>query len=142
MLGTVQLMTQIIKNDKSQKDNLIRFINILSKQLKVLVSNYDNDYDINGVCDPFLQSSILILFKQMAMKDQKVSNQISDILANVITNMQTNNKNSGNSVLLECIKTITSIESSQTLKKMAIKITSQLLKNKDNNGKYVSLYTL
>ena len=56
--------------------------------------------------------------------------------------MQSNNKNTGNSVLLECIKTITSIESSHTLKKMAIKITSQLLKNKDNNGKYVSLYTL
>ena len=62
-------------------------------------------------------------------------------MANVVTNTSSKN-NSGNSVLLECIKTITCIESSQTLKTLAIKVTSQLLKTNDNNGKYVSLYTL
>jgi len=31
-----------------------KFINTLSKQLKVLVSNYDSEYDVNGVSDPFL----------------------------------------------------------------------------------------
>lgn len=52
-----------------------------------------------------------------------ISDQISDVLANVVTNTA-NKHNSGCAVLLECVKTITSIESSQTLKALAIKTSS------------------
>ena len=57
------------------------------------------------------------------MGDQKASDQMSDILANVVTNTSSKH-NAGKAVLLECVKTITSVESSQTLKSLAIKVSS------------------
>ena len=70
-----------------------------------------------------------------------MSEEISDILAQVATNTSSN-KNSGNSVLFECVKTIMAIESSPTIKTLGINILGKFLSNKDSNSKYVSLYML
>lgn len=141
LLAAVQLMTTILKVDNSMKETLQNHLECLSNKLKKLVGGYEADADSNGVNDPFLQVELLRVLKYLGMGDKRVSDQMSDILANVVTNTSSKH-NSGKAVLLECVKTITSVESSQTLKSLAIKVSSELLKHKDNNGKYVSLFVL
>ena len=41
------------------------------------------EYEVNGISDPFLQIYILNFFKLLGINDKEISNDISDILANV-----------------------------------------------------------
>lgn len=59
-----------------------------------------------------------------------------------MTTITTSNKNTGNAVLYEAVKTIMAIESANTLKTLGINILGKFLANKDSNSKYVSLYML
>ena len=63
-----------------------------------------------------------------------MSDEISDTLANVVSNTSSN-KNAGNSVLFEGVKTIMSIESAKTLRTLGINVLAKFLVNKDNNSK-------
>ena len=135
-------MITMLKADNQVCKKVFRpYVEHLSQKLKKLVNSYEAEKDWDGVNDPFLQVEILRLFKYLGQDDMQMSDQISDILANVVPNTS-NKHNSGCAVLLECVKTITSIQSSSTLKALAIKTSSQLLKSKDNNGKYTSLFVL
>ena len=77
----------------------------------------------------------------MTVGDQILSDDISEILAQVATNTSSN-KNAGNAVLFECVKTIMAIESATSLKDLGINILGKFLSNKDANSRYVSLYSL
>lgn len=80
------------------------------KVQKNLVGSYSAEFDINGIFDPFLQISILKFFKIMGEKNEEISEELIDILAQVATNV-TSTKNTGCAVLYECVRTIMSIES-------------------------------
>ena len=66
---------------------------------------------------------------------------MSDILAQVATNTESL-RNTGNSILYECVQTIMNIESSGGLRVLGINILGRFLSNKDNNIRYVALNTL
>ncbi len=70
----------------------------------------------------------------MAEGDDAISEEINDILTQVATNTPAN-KNTGNAVLFECVKTIMSIESSNTLKALAINILGKFLSSKESNSR-------
>merc|ERR1712113_1182755 len=52
------------------------------------------------------------------------------------------NKNPGNSILYECVRTIMSIEKQSSLHVLAINILGRFLVNRDNNVRYVALNAL
>ena len=66
---------------------------------------------------------------------------MSDVLAQIATNTETS-KNTGNSVLAECVRTIMKIEASQGLRVLAINILGRFLANKENNVRFVALQEL
>jgi AP-1 complex subunit gamma-1 len=66
---------------------------------------------------------------------------MNDILAQVATNTETN-RNAGNAILYECVKTVMMIESETGLKILAINILGRFLLNRDNNIRYVALNSL
>eukprot|EP00828_Plagiopyla_frontata_P026162 TRINITY_DN3394_c0_g1_i1.p1 TRINITY_DN3394_c0_g1~~TRINITY_DN3394_c0_g1_i1.p1 ORF type:complete len:600 (-),score=107.60 TRINITY_DN3394_c0_g1_i1:89-1888(-) len=99
------------------------------------------EYEVNGISDPFLQIYILNFFNLLGTNDKEISNEISDILANVATNTSLN-KNTGVSICSECVNTIMSIESTPTLRILAISVLGKFLSNKDSNSKYISLFSL
>jgi AP-1 complex subunit gamma-1 len=55
------------------------------KILKGLINSHSQEYETNGVSDPFLQIGILRYFKLMAKDSPAVQDEISDTLAQVLT---------------------------------------------------------
>lgn len=141
LLSALALVDDIMQLKPNYKPKFKKFIPPLTKMLKGLVTSYSSEYDVSGISDPFLQVEILKFFRNMAMNDQVLSDEIGDILAQVATNTGSN-KNSGSAVLFECVKTIMAIESVNTLRVLGINILGKFLANKDSNSKYVSLYSL
>ena len=105
------------------------------------MSGYAPEYDIGGVKDPFLQVKILELLGKLGAGNSDASDEMSDVLAQIATNTESS-KNTGNSVLSECVRTIMSIEASQGLRLLAINILGRFLVNKENNIRFVALLQL
>eukprot|EP00438_Fugacium_kawagutii_P018717 Skav214181 [mRNA] locus=scaffold945:578561:585274:- [translate_table: standard] len=69
------------------------------------------------------------------------SDEMNDILAQVATNTE-GTKNTGNSILYECVLTIMSIDAESGLRVLGINILGRFLLSRDNNIRYVALATL
>lgn len=138
----LSLITQIFKTEPSYIDKYRKYIPNLSRFLKNLSStSYDPGYDMNGVTDPFLQVKILETLYYFGKNNGDASEDMNDLLASISTNTDTN-KNTGNAVLYELVRTIIGIESNSGLKSLASSILGKFLGHKDNNYKYVALNTL
>lgn len=70
-----------------------------------------------------------------------VMEELNSILAQVATNTDSQ-KNVGNAILYECVKTITYISKEPGLLVLAVNILGKFLQNNDNNIRYVGLCTL
>ena len=99
------------------------------------------EYDIAGITDPFLQAKILRLLRILGTKSADSSDEMNDILAQVATNTE-GTKNTGNSILYECVLAIMSIEAESGLRVLGINILGRFLLSRDNNIRYVALATL
>ena len=62
---------------------------------------------------------------------------MNDILAQVATNTE-GTKNTGNSILYECVLTIMSIEAESGLRVLGINILGRFLQSRDNNIRYAA----
>ncbi|KAF1984022.1 DNA II binding protein 1 [Aulographum hederae CBS 113979] len=114
----------------------------LVKTLKSLASSgYAPEHDVTGITDPFVQVKILQLLRVLGRGDQRTSDLINDILAQVATNTDSS-KNVGNSILYEAVLTILDIEADSGLRVLGVNILGKFLANRDNNIRYVALNTL
>ncbi|KAK6199225.1 clathrin associated protein complex large subunit, gamma-adaptin [Scheffersomyces amazonensis] len=144
LLGAVRLMESIYINNEDDRSQLIKYIpKIIGHLKRVTTSGYMPDYDVGGVTDPFLQVNLLSLLRILANGDgnQTYAEDINDILTQVASNLESG-KNSANAVLYECVKTIFTIPSDQSLKILGVNLLGKFLSTKDNNTRYVALDTL
>jgi len=102
---------------------------------------YAPEYDVGNISDPFLQVRLLRLLRILGSDDQAASDKMNEVLAMIATNTDTL-RNVGNAILYECVNTIMSIKSDQDLRVMAINTLGKFLSNKDNNIRYVALFSL
>ena len=124
------------------RDFFIRLENLNSK-------NIEPGYDVQGICDPFLQCEMIYTLKLYFQVGELLnSNQVLDYKDNfcdLLTRIATNTdstKNSGQAILYETVKTIFSLDLNQPLRVLGVNISAKFLAGKDNNTKYVSLNTL
>ena len=155
LITVVQLMTHCLmidmKNAEEEGENpfetdcrkaFLRLVPMLVKMLRNLLSSgYSPEYDVGGISDPFLQVQLLTLLRLLGSKNEKASEEMNDVLAQVATNMDSS-KNAGNAILYECVQTIMGIESEDGLRVLAVNILGRFLLNRDNNIRYVALNTL
>lgn len=111
--------------------------------------NFEPDFDVQGVCDPFLQVELintLRLFFQLGdeldcHEIMQHINKLSDLLTQVATNTDST-KSTGQTILYETTRIIFSLNLDQPLRVLGVNILAKFLSGRDNNVKYVALNTL
>lgn len=156
LITVVQLMTQVLLIDTKNAEEegieditqtscriaFLRLVPALVKLLRSLLSmGYSPEHEVGGISDPFLQVQILTVLRLLGTNNQKASEEMNDVLAQVATNTETS-KNAGNAILYECVQTIMATESEDSLRVLAVNILGRFLLNRDNNIRYVALNTL
>lgn len=115
----------------------------LCKHLKRLMSApFSYHYDVNGICNPFLQVQILNFFRVLAKGNKEASSRLNDTLNEYIVFLSKSNNSTAEAVLYEAVRTIMAIPSSKQLKTNAINVLGNFLLIGNNNAKYVALNTL
>lgn len=118
LTGTT-LLTELLERNRSLVPQFRDLVPSLVRALKALtVSGYAPEYDVSGVTDPFLQTSLLRLLRLLGHGDAAASEQMNDVLAQVATNTETV-RNVGNAILYEAVQTIMTIQSETGLKVLA-----------------------
>mmetsp|Transcript_34996 Transcript_34996/g.77859 ORF Transcript_34996/g.77859 Transcript_34996/m.77859 type:complete len:861 (-) Transcript_34996:442-3024(-) len=141
-LAGVTLMLQICEQDSDAVEKYRRHVPALCKILRGLMTTGTSpEHEISGINDPFLQVKILRLLRFLGHGNAEASDQMSDILAQVASNID-GSRNAGNAILYECVQTIMGIEAIGGLRVLAVNILGKFLANKDNNIRYVALNTL
>ena len=116
LVTVVQLMTQVLmidfKNAEEEgedpydtpcRNSFLKVVPTLVRMLRnMLGSGYSAEYEVSGISDPFLQVQILTLLRLLGAKNEKASEEMNDVLAQVATNTETA-KNAGNAILYECV---------------------------------------
>ncbi|KAI5966704.1 APL4 [Candida pseudojiufengensis] len=134
LLGTLRLIQSLHSiGETSINSTIPKIVNHLKR---ISTSGYQPDYDVMGTTDPFLQVSLLETLRILGGS----SEEINDILTQVAS--LDSGKNSANAILYECVKTIFTIDSDQSLKILGVNILGKFLSTKDNNTRYVALDTL
>ena len=147
LLAATSLVLEICKQEPKFTKDFYPIASFCCRVLKALVgAGFVPEYDINGVCDPFLQVRMLRVLRLLgpeaaARKDTKVMGMLRDILTQVATNTESA-RNVGNAILYECVQTILSIPTEASLRVTAINVLGRFLANRDNNIRYVALNTL
>ncbi|KAF7294435.1 AP-1 complex subunit gamma [Mycena kentingensis (nom. inval.)] len=142
LLSTITLVAEMCQIDIVIRNEFRSAVPLLVRNLKSLVTTgYSPEHDVSGITDPFLQVKILRLLRLLGQGDEKASETMNDILAQVATNTDST-KNVGNSILYETVLTVLDIEADTGLRVMAINILGKFLSNRDNNIRYVALNTL
>lgn len=141
LTGTTLLSEMcLVSNDAVEYSR--RMVPQLVRILKTLVqSGPTADHDVGGVTDPFLQVKVLRLLGLLGRGNDQASDEMNDILAQVATNTASQ-KNAGNSVLYEAVRTIMKIRDENGLRVFAINILGKFLLHNDKNIRYVALNTL
>lgn len=144
LLCTATLMIELcnIEGAEFKKVFQDKYVPALVRILKnVHKAGYAPEYDVGGISDPFLQVKLLRLLRVLGEDSQAASDRMNETLAMIATNTDTL-RNVGNAILYECVTTIMSIKSDQDLRVMAINTLGKFLSNKDNNIRYVALFSL
>ena len=135
-------MIEICKQNAKYGKKFAKFLPQIIKNLKnLLLSGYAPEYDISGIKDPFLQVKVLELLRYIGQKNWDASDDMNDLLAQIATNTE-GNKNTGNTILYESVRTIMNIEASAGLRVLAINILGRFLSNRENNVRYVALKSM
>lgn len=161
LITVIQLMTQVLVVEQKNKlgavvgagagagddygtpcqDAFVKLVPSLVKLMRNVIGGGYTASDAGGATDVFLQVHILHLLRLLGTGNEKASEEMNDVLAQVATNTETS-KNSGNAILYECVQTIMAVESDDGLRVLAVNILGRFLLNRDNNIRYVALNTL
>lgn len=142
LLAGLELAKALCAIDDGVRDEMRKAVPLLVKHLKnLLASNFSPEHDVQGISDPFLQTKILQLLRDLGRGDAEASETMNDVLAQVATNTDAS-KNVGCAILYEVTLTILEIEADEGLRVLAINLLGKFLGNRDNNIRYVALNTL
>ncbi|GME92013.1 unnamed protein product [[Candida] boidinii] len=144
ILGCLQLIKSIYKNDESSHNQLKTQIPRLLAHLRLLSSTgYSPEYDVKGIPDPFLYVSLLQTIRLLLENDDQNPNLevLNDLLTQIASKVD-NSSTASNSILYETVNTIFVLNTDSSLKVLGIKILGNCLSTKDNNTRYVALNIL
>lgn len=147
MLALSALVLEVCAQAPAAVRELAVLVPFCCRVLKALAgAGYVAEYDVSGVCDPFLQVKLLRMLRVLggevlARGDARAAAHITGILALVLNNTECS-RNVGNAVLYECVRTVFALPVEAGLRVLAVNVLGRFLANTDNNIRYVALNTL
>ena len=147
MLALAALVLEVCAARPAAVPELAALVPFCCRVLRALVgAGYVAEYDVSGVCDPFLQVKLLRVLRVLggavlARGDARAAAHITGILAQVLNNTESA-RNVGNAVLYECVQTICALPVEAGLRVLAVNVLGRFLANTDNNIRSVALNTL
>uniref|UniRef100_A0AAY4B240 Clathrin/coatomer adaptor adaptin-like N-terminal domain-containing protein n=1 Tax=Denticeps clupeoides TaxID=299321 RepID=A0AAY4B240_9TELE len=140
--GAVVLITELCERNTQTLDNFRKAVPELVQIMKGLVmSGYSPEHNVAGISDPFLQVRILRLLRILGRNNDRASDAMNDLLAQVATNTDST-KTAGSAVLYETVLTVMDIRSESGLRVLAVNILGRFLLNNDRNIRYISMTSL
>jgi len=144
LLTAVQLLTQVCLVDPAicKNPTFAKLVPTLVRMIRdLLTMGYAPELEVGGVADPFLQVQLLTLLRLFGKDSDSAAEHMNDVLAQV-SNSTVTDKNAGNAVVYECVRTIMSVRTEDALRAQAVDVLGRFLTNRDNNIRYVALNSL
>ena len=142
LLCTLQLGHKLLKIRPIMSKSVIARLDPLYAVLKTLTNRFENNYNINGVNDPFLQCAIIEFLKDLVLLEEELLPEFTSQVLMVYSNVQNSVTNTGRCLLYQIARSIMQVISTNALKKIAISILGSFLDLKNKNFLFVSLNML
>lgn len=148
LLGVFAFLENAIMLDENRVNELIHYMSKISYVYRTVVSDYNAEYEISGVQDPFLQVAILRLLRFMKKytNDGTFMRFYGEILVNshdgVCARISGDIKNGAKAILFECFQCFMTIPPNPTLSTYSENVLTKFVSVKDANSKYLSLFNL
>ncbi|KAL4495086.1 hypothetical protein ABPG72_015786 [Tetrahymena utriculariae] len=136
----LNLYLEAVKEDPTKyKESAGSFVLILKQ---VIEHKLPREFDYARIPAPWIQIKILQILAILGKKDQKVSEQIYEILGQALRRSDDSGSKIGFAVTYQCVKTIATIYPYQSLLEQAASAVQRFLTAENNNLKYLGINAL
>lgn len=148
LLGAFAFLENALVLDENKVDDIVNLMPKIAQIYRQVVGEYNSEYEISGVQDPFLQVAILryLRFLKKYTNSPNFMKYYGEILVashdGVCARVSGNIKNGANAVLFECFQCFMTIPPNPTLSEYTENVLTKFVSTKDANTKYLSLFNL
>lgn len=140
MAASLCLFLDLARTQSTEfKDLVPSFVSILKQ---VAENRLPRSYEYHSVPAPWIQINLLKLLALFGANDQAVSENMFEVLHQVMQKAERHKNNAGFAVLYECIRTVISIRSTPELLEAAAQSIGEFLKFRNHNLKYLGITAL
>lgn len=142
MGATLNAFSQILSDESNiaQCKDLIPSFVVILKQ--IIDHRLPRDFDYHRMPAPWLQTRLLELLGILGEDDKKASEQMYEVLGDVMRRADDTGVNAGYAIVYQCLKTITKIYPSNSLIENAAQLVARLLTAENNNLKHTGITAL
>ena len=142
MGATLNAFAQILADENNLatcKDLIPSFVVILKQ---IIDHRLPRDFDYHRMPAPWLQTRLLQLLAILGEDDKKASEQMYEVLGDVMRRADDTGVNAGYAIVYECLRTITKIYPNNNLIENAALLVARLLTAENNNLKHTGITAL
>lgn len=129
----------LLQDEKARphyKDLISSFVVILKQ---IIDHRLPRDYDYHRMPAPWFQIQLLEILAMLGQDDQKASEQMYEILSDVMRRADDTGVNAGYAIVYQCLKTITQVYPNPGLIENAAHCISRFLTSENHNLKYTGI---
>ncbi|OMJ93383.1 hypothetical protein SteCoe_3624 [Stentor coeruleus] len=139
MAVTLNSFAQILSDENQlpiYKDLISSFVVILKQ---IIDHRHHRHFDYHRMHRPWLQTKLLEILGILGENDKRASEQMYEILSEVMRRADDTGVNAGYAIVYQCLKTITKIYPNQTIIENAAHLVSRLLTAEKKNLKHTGI---
>jgi len=137
MAATLNYFSDIIKKSPSDFKDLVNSFVVILRQ--IVEHRLPREYDYHRIPAPWIQMKILEILGYLGADDKTQSENMYDIISQVLKRADDAGINIGYAIVFQCLKTICMIFPSQSLMDAATTTISRFLSSESHNLKYIGI---
>ena len=137
MAASLNYFAEQVKQRPNDFKDLVNSFVVILKQ--IVEHRLPRDYDYHRLPAPWISMKILEILAYLGADDKAASEQMYEMLGNVLKRGDDAGINIGYALVYQCLKTITMIYPSQSLIDLASNTISRFLSSESHNLKYIGI---